>query len=128
MKRTIPILLALVGATTGSSAAVPAAAPADPEWKQAAPAALARNGHEECSAQALGEWLRITCTGRYDYVPGHVIVVAGASDDVGIELAQNWVRVTFPVHRGDRRVLLAGLAMVSATWLADDATPTIVID
>jgi hypothetical protein len=129
MKRIVAVILTLLSATAGSSAAEPVGAPGETEWKQAAPARLQRSLHEECNTQAFGEWLRVTCSGRFDYVTPRVIVAAGGGDDVEIDLANNWARVTFPLHRGDRRVLLVGSrVMVSATWLADDDAPTVVVD
>jgi hypothetical protein len=115
---------AMLLAFTGESAAE---APGD--WKSALPAQLARNARADCQAQQLGGQLRITCSSRYDHLRGELRVLAGPTDDVGVVMASNWIRTTFPVRRGDRRVILiAAEIVVSAVWLDGEAAPTVVID
>jgi hypothetical protein len=103
--------------------------PSEADWKKAPDANVARDVRDDCRAQALGEWLRVTCSGRAGYISPSVIIAAGPSDDVITEFSENWLRVTFPVRSGDRRVLLAsGRIEISALWLRGDAAPTIVLE
>ncbi len=125
--------------------------PTEEQWKSAAPLELPRP-HELCTAARIEEWVRVTCRSPApwdDYFGART--VGGAYDEVTITDRPNepgekgvlGVRITFPVRRGDRRLIQLSLegiapfrsyrveeemgAMISALWLPEDAEPTITV-
>ncbi len=131
---SILLALAALASARGSAGELENNVPTEHDWQQAQEAPLDRQMHSECRATRLSgvggaEWMRVTCAGSVGYLESRVIIASGPVHDVNVALANNWIQVTFPMRRGERRVFLAGTAIgISAVWLREDAKPTVVID
>lgn len=125
--------------------------PSDAEWEKAAPIALERN-HRMCRAKHVREWVWIECErAKENYEPFEGIrVVGGDPAEVRVanpktgERGKRPVAVTFPVRRGDRRVIeIVGAddiafkswtvyesleLAVSELWLPGMAAPVLTVD
>jgi len=107
--------------------------PARGDWAAAPTVRLSRSA-DDCTARRIREWVRVTCKRG-----NHLLLEGGTR--AGLTISANpeldvTPTVTFPVRRGDRRVIQLSawwkwqtpLAVLSEQWLAGDARPLIAFD
>lgn len=125
--------------------------PKPEEWAGAEPLTLTR-APSNCSATRVREWIRVACQAQMGADVFGVRVVGGAEDDVTMDdmkvikksryEEQRGLTVTFPVRRGDQRIITLDVVtfqwkaytpdedvyqVVQASWPEGQQGPTIVV-
>jgi hypothetical protein len=107
--------------------------PTKAEWRDAPAVLLSRSGGG-CSAKRVREWMRVACGGNYlNFLGG---TRAGLALSANPQLETVTSTLTFPVRRGDRRVVELGagwkwmfaFAILSEQWLEGDPQPVVAVD
>jgi hypothetical protein len=111
----------------------PSPEPSKASFRDAPTVRLSRSGGG-CSAKRVREWLRIACDGNYLLFVGGTR--AGLSLSANPQVEGVTSTMTFPVRRGDRRVVELGsgwkwmtpFAILSEQWLEGDPQPVVAVD